>query len=227
MAKPKPEVELCSVIKAANLFPGFTLHEEVGVDGNGNSVDMVYEHGSAVYCIEAKLNFNFEVVAQALRWKDKATASFVAVPRSTYKAVWDSPKIKVTMALGLGVIAVEGGRAYFAHPHLDPFEETLPEWEWTLQTRVADMDFWGKIFTRIGENKAAAGSQHGERSTPFTRSIEALRAEAREHPELTLRELVKRVDHHWCSDSSAVSAIYGYAKRGIIPTFWNTLPPKK
>ena len=64
--KPKSEVELCNVIKAANLFPGFTLHEEVGTDMNGNSVGMVYEHGSAVYCIEAKLNFNFEVVAQAL-----------------------------------------------------------------------------------------------------------------------------------------------------------------
>ena len=156
--KPKSEVELCNVIKAANLFPGFTLHEEVGTDMNGNSVDIVYEHGSAVYCIEAKLNFNFEVVAQALRWKDKATASFVAVPRSTYKSVWDSPKIKVATALGLGVIAVEESRAYFAHPYLDPFEETLPEWEWTLQAGVADMDFWGKIFARIGENKAAAGS---------------------------------------------------------------------
>ena len=227
MPKPKSEIELCNTVKAANLFPGFTLHEEVGTDMNGNSCDMVYEHGSAVYCIEAKLNFNFEVVAQALRWKDKATASFVAVPRSTFKSIWDSPKIKVVMALGLGVIAVEGDKAYFPHPYLDPFEEALPEWEWTLQTGVADMEFWGKIFTRIGENKAAAGSQHGERSTPFTRSIEALKAEAKVHPELSLKELVQRVEHHWCSDSSAAAALYGYAKRGIVPVFWNALPKKK
>lgn len=51
------EVELCTNVKKSNLFPGFTLHEEVGMDMNGNSCDMVYHKDDEVYCIEAKLDF--------------------------------------------------------------------------------------------------------------------------------------------------------------------------
>ena len=50
------EVELCNIVKKSNLFPGFTLHEEVGMDINGNSCDLVYENGDQVFCIEAKLH---------------------------------------------------------------------------------------------------------------------------------------------------------------------------
>ena len=43
------EVELCNIVKESNLFPGFTLHEEVGMDINGNSCDLV-ENEALVGC---------------------------------------------------------------------------------------------------------------------------------------------------------------------------------
>lgn len=73
------EVELCEIVKKTNMFPGFTLHEEVGMDIFGNSCDMVYHKDDEVYCIEAKLNFNFEVVAQAARWVKKVKKYFVSI----------------------------------------------------------------------------------------------------------------------------------------------------
>ena len=46
------EVELCEIVKKSNLFPNYTLHEEVGI--SGVSCDMVYENGKRVFTIEAK-----------------------------------------------------------------------------------------------------------------------------------------------------------------------------
>ena len=79
------EVELCDKIKIANLFPNYTLHEEVGI--SGVSCDMVYENGKRVFTIEAKTELNYKVFAQASRWRNVATASFVAVPTSAPESV--------------------------------------------------------------------------------------------------------------------------------------------
>ena len=75
------EVEFCQIIKGSNLFPGYKLHEEVGIAGV--SCDMVYENGEKVFCIEAKMQLNFKLLEQACRWRTVASASFIAVPRGT------------------------------------------------------------------------------------------------------------------------------------------------
>ena len=214
------EVELCNVVKNSNLFPGFTLHEEVGTDMNGNSCDMVYEKDGRVYCIEAKTQFNFDVVAQAIRWRDKATNVYIAIPASV-KLPYDGPKIKVVNALEIGVIRVSACEAFFYSPGHNPFPEGRPYYQrFMLEPRQADMAFWRDIFASKLENSTPAGSQHGERSTPFTRSLCALKAQAIAHPEMTLKELVASVSHHWAHDDSAIHALNHYAKRGIIEKFW-------
>lgn len=215
------EVELCEIIKKTNLFPDFTLHEEVGMDINGNSCDMVYHKGEEVYCIEAKLNFNFEVVAQATRWIKKATKSYIAIPCDKTRFTWksgQSAKVDVCNALGLGIITV-GKEAHFMHPSDNPIQTHDFLWEQEFPNK-ADMSFWKGIFDLIGENKVKAGSQHGERSTPFTRTIEALRKAAKEHPDYGLKDLLKITPTHYCHIDSAASAISSWASKGVIEKFW-------
>ena len=65
LKKTFSEVELCDILKKSNLFPGSTLHEEVGI--SGVSCDMVYENGREVYTVEAKTELNYKVFAQACR----------------------------------------------------------------------------------------------------------------------------------------------------------------
>lgn len=214
------EVELCNVLKASKLFPGFTLHEELGTDMYGNSCDLVYEKNDQVYCVEAKTQFNFEVVAQAIRWRNKATASYIAIPADV-RLKHDSAKLKVVQALGIGVIRVSLKEAYFLHAGYDPFNNTPPYWRrFELPKHDADMKFWRDIFASKLENSTPAGSQHGERSTPFTRSIHALKEYAAAHPDITLKDLVKAVDHHWSNDNCAMQCLKTYVKRGIIEKFW-------
>jgi hypothetical protein len=222
LTKAKTEVELCNIVKKSNLFPGFTLHEEVGMDINGNSCDMVYHKDYEVYCIEAKLDFNFKVVAQAERWIKRATKSYIAVPYNKARFTWksgQSAKVDVCNALGIGIITVYDEEAHFLHPSDNPM--TVHDFVWEqLFPNKADMEFWRIIFERIGENKVKAGSQHGERSTPFLRTIEALRKSAIEHPDYSLKQLLEITPTHYCHKESAASAIRSWASKGIIEKFW-------
>ena len=211
------EVELCDKVKAANLFPGFRLHEEVGI--SGVSCDMVYEDGKRVFTIEAKMEFNFKVLAQACRWRYVATVSYIAVPWSTMRDWWHSPKKVLLEELGLGIIAV-GEYAQFLKGY-DPFERdemfsTGPK----IYQYPADMEYWKECFERIGKNQAAAGSRLGKRSTTFTRTIDALKLEAQKHPEYTLSQLLLEVPTHYSNISSAKGAIERYAQYGVIEKFW-------
>ena len=83
LKKTFSEVELCEILKKSNLFPNYTLHEEVGI--SGVSCDLVYENGERVFTIEAKTELNYKVFAQASRWRNVATASYIAVPVSVLK----------------------------------------------------------------------------------------------------------------------------------------------
>lgn len=216
------EVELCEIVKKSNLFPNYRLHEEVGIAGV--SCDMVYENGDRVFTIEAKTELNYKVFAQASRWRNVVSASFVAVPSDSLKDWYYSPKKVILEELGLGLIVVNKECARFAISN-NPFEkDMLTGAENGIYLFPADLDFWKDCFERIGENQAPAGSKLGKRSTTFTRTIDALKLEAQKHPDYTLQQLLLSVPTHYSNITSAEQAIKRYAKEGIIVKFWQDKP---
>ena len=223
LKKTLSEVELCDVLKKSNLFPGFTLHEEVGI--SGVSCDMVYENGKEVYTIEAKTELNYKVFAQACRWRTVATASYVAIPSYTMKDWFYSPKKVILEELGLGLIVVDEHDAQFGRCY-SPFgqDDICAPANNGIYKFPADMEYWKDCFARIGENLAPAGSKLGKRSTTFSRTIDALKLEAQNHPEYTLSQLLYNVPTHYSNMASAEQAIKRYAKAGIISKFWQDTP---
>lgn len=221
--KSLTEVELCDTIKKSNLFPGFTLHEEVGI--SGVSVDMVYENGSEVFTIEAKTELNYKVFAQACRWRTVTTASYVAIPSSSMKDWYYSPKKVLLEELGLGLIIVDTDAARFGRTY-NPFEQKdfCAAANDGVYLFPADLDYWKTCFERIGENQAPAGIKLGKRSTTFSRTIDALKLEAEQHPDYTLQQLLLNVPTHYSNITSAEQAIKRYAKTGIIDKFWQDKP---
>lgn len=216
------EVELCDIVKKSNLFPGYKLHEEVGI--SGVSCDMVFENGEKVFCVEAKTELNFKVFAQACRWRNVATASYIAVPYGTIRDWFHNPKKVILEELGLGIIFVYEEGANFANGY-NPFDFEKPLYCGAndgIYFFPADMEYWKTCFERIGENQTAAGSKMGKRSTTFSRTIEALKLEAKKHPEYTLDQLLVIVPTHYSNIKGAKQAIINYAKYGIIEEFWNT-----
>ena len=222
LKKTFSEVELCEILKKSNLFPNYTLHEEVGI--SGVSCDLVYENGERVFTIEAKTELNYKVFAQASRWRNVATASYIAVPVSVLKDWYYSPKKVILEELGLGLIVVDGQYARFARGY-DPFEKDVYVGANSgIYLFPADLDYWKTCFERIGENQAPAGSKIGKRSTTFTRTIDALKLEAQKHPDYTLQQLLLDVPTHYSTITSAEQAIKRYAKLGIIDKFWQDKP---
>lgn len=221
--KPLSEVELCNILKKSDLFPRFTLHEEVGI--SGVSCDMVYENGSQVFTIEAKTELNYKVFAQACRWRTVATASYVAIPAYTMKDWYYNPKRVILEELGLGLIVVDTDGAKFGRSY-NPFEgkDICSPPNDGVYLFPADRDYWKTCFERIGENQAPAGSKLGKRSTTFSRTIDALKLEAEKHPDYTLRQLLYAVPTHYSNVVSAEQAIKRYAKQGIIVQFWQDKP---
>ena len=222
LKKTFSEVELCEILKKSNLFPNYTLHEEVGI--SGVSCDLVYENGEQVFTIEAKTELNYKVFAQASRWRNVATASYIAVPVSVLKDWYYSPKKVILEELGLGLIVVDEQNARFARGY-DPFEKDVYVGANSgIYLFPADLDYWNTCFERIGENQAPAGSKIGKRSTTFTRTIDALKLEAQKHPDYTLQQLLLDVPTHYSNITSAEQAIKRYAKLGIIDKFWQDKP---
>lgn len=222
LKKTFSEVELCEILKKSNLFPNYTIHEEVGI--SGVSCDLVYENGERVFTIEAKTELNYKVFAQASRWRNVATASYIAVPVSVLKDWYYSPKKVILEELGLGLIVVDEQNARFARGY-DPFEKDVYVGANSgIYLFPADLDYWNTCFERIGENQAPAGSKIGKRSTTFTRTIDALKLEAQKHPDYTLQQLLLDVPTHYSNITSAEQAIKRYAKLGIIDKFWQDKP---
>lgn len=222
LKKTFSEVGLCEILKKSNLFPNYTLHEEVGI--SGVSCDLVYENGERVFTIEAKTELNYKVFAQASRWRNVATASYIAVPVSVLKDWYYSPKKVILEELGLGLIVIDEQYARFARGY-DPFEKDVYVGANSgIYLFPADLDYWKDCFERIGENQAPAGSKIGKRSTTFTRTIDALKLEAQKHPDYTLQQLLLDVPTHYSNITSAEQAIKRYAKLGIIDKFWQDKP---
>ena len=222
LKKTFSEVGLCEILKKSNLFPNYTLHEEVGI--SGVSCDLVYENGERVFTVEAKTELNYKVFAQASRWRNVATASYIAVPVSVLKDWYYSPKKVILEELGLGLIVVDEQNARFARGY-DPFEKDVYVGANSgIYLFPADLDYWKTCFERIGENQAPAGSKIGKRSTTFTRTIDALKLEAQKHPDYTLQQLLLDVPTHYSNIMSAEQAIKRYAKLGIIDKFWQDKP---
>ena len=219
--KPLSEVELCDILKKSNLFPGYRLHEEVGI--SGVSCDMVYENGDELYTIEAKTQLNFKVLTQACRWRTVASASFIAVPKGTL----DMDKSTIIDELGLGVIIVDPA-PYYPHAYFgvgnDPFKRMCGFNDASFYIYPADWEFWKPCIDRLGENLTPAGSKLGKRSTTFSRTIEALKLEAAKHPEYNLEQLLNIVPTHYSNVASARQSIIRYAKQGIIEKFWQDKP---
>lgn len=216
--KKMTEVELCRIVKESNLFPGYRLHEEVGIAGV--SCDMIYENGDRLFCIEAKTQLNFKVLVQACRWRTVASASFIVVPSGSIS----KEKSIIIDELGLGVIivgtAISKGPAFFGAGS-DPFVQMCGFNCADFYIYPADWEFWKPCIDRIGDNAAPAGSKLGKRSTTFSRTIDALKIEAQKHPEYTLEQLLAIVPTHYSDVRSAAGAIKRYAKQGIIKPFWS------
>lgn len=213
----KSEVELGKEVRKKLESEGYTTYEEVVVRSS-ETCDLVCKKDDVVIAVEMKLDFNFKLLAQAVRWYGRANMVYIAVPAEKVTP----EKVAVTKALGIGII--EAWRE-ISYGTTEVHVRKLLHAESLLLDEYPDK--WNSILIDEHAHDAEAGCQNGNRSTPFSRTVDALRKYCADHPEATLNEALLETPTHYSNIKSAYGSLMKYAKVGIIEKFWKDPVPAK
>jgi len=169
---------------------GWTIYQEV--EGPGGRVDIVAARDKIQWAIEAKLSFGFPVIEQAYNWRRQCHYSSVAVPWKS--AGYRGLAKNVCKNYGIGVIRIEIDR--------DIVEESVKP-KLNRKPHLLKLYEEQKTFCE-------AGSSKGGQWTPFKRTCRELINLVRAKPGVEFNELIKTLDHHYSSLSSAKSCLRGF-----------------
>jgi hypothetical protein len=175
---------------------GYEIFKEVPA---GGIIDIVARHGHITLAVEVKLSLNFEVIGQAFENKRYCNYSYIAIPFTKHKHFG----FEICRMHGIGVLMTD--------PHYHVVEVVKPKLirhsKETRQWLTSKLQPWTK--------DSIAGSQH-DRVTAFGNTVNLITAYVRRHPECSIEECIKSIDHHYKSYSGAKSSIYKYIHDGII-----------
>lgn len=200
MSAFKTEAELAAAVVVYLESLLWDVYQEVGC---GQSVaDLVGVQDDKIMVVETKRSLTFEVIAQALQWKSLAHMVFVAVPYAKLSA-GRRLAFKICRERGIGVLE--------ARPAMRDVAETI-------EAEVRDSVEAGLVVRQEHKTYARAGSANGGHWTPFKSTCEALRREVARGPAgRTLIEVVKGLDHHYSSPSSARTNLGSWIEKGKVP----------
>jgi hypothetical protein len=191
------EVELAKRVVAYFEHDGWDVYQEVGC--GSCTADLVIIREPVIGVVECKTSFGLAVIAQAHHWKRYAHVSYVAVPGAFKRSGGRGLGQMICKEKGIGIIHVN---------------------KWEVKQLLAPR-LTRRIYKRIKvreEHKtwAPAGTNGGGRWTPFRNTVKEMEQYVLRHPGCTMKEMMKGIDHHYSSDSSARSSLSMYMREGII-----------
>lgn len=177
------------------------IFQEVQIETGGRCVDILARQGRIIWAIEVKKSLSIAVIEQACNWTRYAHFSSVAVPNAGYSRV-RSFAYKIMTQNGIGVIedCWDGVKQ-----HLQP-----------RLNRHACTDYFTKGLLEVHKTFASAGNSNSVRYTPFKGTAIALCKIAKEFPGISLRDAIKKIEHHYSKDSTAFSCLSRWIKEGKI-----------
>lgn len=178
------------------------VFQEVSL-GYGQACDIVFKDKlRKINCVEMKLHLNLEVICQCMHWYEKADFVWIAIPSQEKKKVYRLYQLFNT--LKIGVILVYNDEI-----------KRVEEYYRAKQLNNKPFD-WNKYLFSRHANDVKAGSKLGKRSTPFSRTVSKIRHYKKNHPEATLEECLKNINHHYANLASAKNSIKNYLRHHII-----------
>lgn len=178
------EQELAEIVVHDLQSSGWDIYQEV--EHHRGIADIVAVRGQIQWVIEAKTTFGFKVIEQAFRWKGWCNYVSVAVPKMTSHV-----GERFCRDYGIGVISVIG----------QPYESLKA----ALQRRVVKIPL-----NDAQKDFCKAGDASGGRWTPFKQTCIHLVEKVKRNPGIEFNVLIKELDHHYQSHSSAKSCLRGF-----------------
>jgi hypothetical protein len=189
-----PEAALAAHIVSWLESEGWDVYQEV------SGVDIVARRHGVVWTVECKTILSFNVLDQAVsRIADCHCAWVATPPRKNCRAL----AAKICSALGIGWMTVtkDGRVNVLGRPFFN-----------RRSTGVL-----GKAVRPEHKTFARAGSSTGRSWTPFKETCRNLVAEVVRAPGVELRVVLKRMKHHYKSDSSALRSLTKMIEQGFVP----------
>ncbi len=192
MSKPvRSEQDIAKQVIALLSEWHYDIYQEV--DGPGGRCDIVAVQGKILWAIECKVRFNLAVVEQAHNWLGRAHFVSVAAPGRPSRFL-----ARVCRDYGIGIL--EAGYSEAAEIFRPRFTRRIKP------LRLYDEQ---KTFCPAGSSESYF--------TPFKRTRDGIIACVTNNPGIEFSALLKTVEHHYRTLSTAKSCISKYIERGVIP----------
>lgn len=200
MSDFKLETEVAEIIIPYLKQMGWEVYQEVQIDSN--IADIIATQGKIVWVLECKKSLSLNVMAQAYKWRRYAHYVSIVVPT---KKRWNTELLlkNILDYLGIGCYMV-------SKP--DNISEFAPV---KLNRKVMSYYITNSL-TEQHKTWAKAGNANGNRYTPFQHTKDNLIREVRKNPGITLKQLIKSIDHHYASEASAKGSLLSWIHQGVI-----------
>lgn len=200
------EADLAAAVVAYLEALQWTIYQEV--EGFSGIADIVGVQDDKIIVVETKKSLTFDVIAQAMRWKPYAHQVSVAVPKTKGVSGGRQLAFRVCAEHEIGVLEVtkwSGGETHINEERPAPTRKKIIPTGLKMKLREEHKTY------------AKAGSANGGHWTPFKSTCEALRREVESgRPGRTLIEVVKELDHHYASPSSARNHLGHWIEKGKV-----------
>lgn len=200
----KSETEVAEIIIPYLKEMKWEIYQEVQPRHYSDIADIVAIQGNLVWVLECKRSFSLNVISQAYNWKYYAHYVSIVIPY-LYRDKNHSLKKKILDYFGIGCYQVSKG-------YYEPVKEFSP----VKLNRKADGKFITLCLTEQHKTWAKAGNANGDRYTPFQNTKRQLIQTVKKNPGISMKELIKSIDHHYASDSSAKGSLLQWIHKGVI-----------
>lgn len=176
------------------------VYQEVQMDRYGRVCDIVAIQNKVSWFIEVKTTLGIDVIEQAQAWRWSAHYVSVATP------IIPRPFVcSILRNFGIGAIFINTKQAF----------EVREDFHCQLN-RHADK----RVFYAISEEHkvfAKAGTNSGQHWSPFKQTCQAILDHVERNPGVSLSDLMKEINTHYRSVSTARACIKKWAEVGSIP----------
>jgi len=180
---------------------GYTIYKEVVNTGSGkNRADIIAVKNGEYTVIETKVSFGLTVIEQGFKWSEYSHYRYIGLPYSS-KRNSRTFGYNICRDLGIGVIEVDKHKnvrivhesAFTKTPNLPPLYEEQKYQE------------------------AGVKPTKDSYVTPFKFTCRELIKYVKDNGDTSLLSVIKKINHHYKSDSSAQNALIKLIKIGVLP----------
>jgi hypothetical protein len=187
---------------------GWDVYPEVALYAGSPIADIVCRQGKLIWVIEMKSSLSLDVITQAHFWIRHANFSSVLVPRASANNRSSKNREAVRSILrtiGIGMLEYSDSGYYRGIS-----ESVKPSFR-----RKTSQSFF-KVLNDGHKLMGVAGSNRGERWTPFKETVASIKEYLRLNPGATYEQLIGNIKYHWKTPSTARNCIKRYLDSGII-----------